>query len=639
MLACASATLAGKPLPPGGPSGKLRIMRDTTIASHFKDLYCQEVYRETAAAGFNVLSLPNHKDFQGVRRRADLCASWGMYYLQWLRGTFGADRKNRPETCYVWPNGHVSRLLSPNSEEFWREMRKYLLEYARISVKQPAMMGVFFDFEPYDYPAWGMTYPLSYDRKIVDEFAQARGVTIPELEPARRKPWLEKNKLHKAFHEFQVAQWRKRCRELRRDIDKINPYFRIVIYPRIWASPFLAEAAGPEWGTRKAPLVVADPGDYGERLNHESFRHALDRRYRQFRQRKKKVQEICGPGKGLLLEGLDPIGRRGEPEHFARNAVMMCDAVDGYWVFYEGPAYDGKSRFDPNSGPHKDYYIWFARANQAIIDGNLKMWKQPRTTPVIFKRTPKHPDRLQLANSTVPFTFSVTEYLKDTGDWECVELVENYHLDRRYLENFDVIYLKNLNAGPTDRKWVIEQIRQYVGGGGGVLLNIDQPWLRKSPFPEIARFPEPEKTAGGKTRLFPKYKGPLRVAANHKALGTVKKDQTFSPYYPPYNTYRVGPKGTVLIVDDQGRAVFVAGRYGKGRVVFAGVNFPRPSTIRHYYNVPIDQLPNKDLRVFYESHRGPWYPPGTERDILLGLMNWLAGKKPGALATPPKRKR
>jgi len=101
MLACASAALGAKPLAPGGPSGKLRIMRDTTIASHFKDIFCEEVYRQTAAAGFNVLSLPHHKDFESIRRRADLCASWGLYYLQWIRGTFGADRKNHPETCYV----------------------------------------------------------------------------------------------------------------------------------------------------------------------------------------------------------------------------------------------------------------------------------------------------------------------------------------------------------------------------------------------------------------------------------------------------------------------------------------------------------------------------------------------------------
>ncbi len=93
------------------------------------------------------------------------------------------------------------------------------------------------------------------------------------------------------------------------------------------------------------------------------------------------------------------------------------------------------------------------------------MWKDPRTTPIIYKRTPKYPDRLQLANATIPYTFSVTLFLQETGDYECVELVENFHLDRRYLENFDVIYLKNINAGSTDRQWVAGQLREYVANG------------------------------------------------------------------------------------------------------------------------------------------------------------------------------
>ena len=625
MLACAAAPTSAQSLEPGGPTGKLRLMRDKTIQIHFQNYEAEAIFRETAAAGFNILSLPGHKDFDSVRRRADRCADWGLYYLQWLNGTFGADRKNHPETCYVWPNGHVSRLLSPNSDEFWEQMRKYLLAYARMSVAQPAMMGAFFDFEPYDYPAWGMTYPLSYDQRIMDEFAAARRITIPELEPEQRKPWLRENKLHEAFDTFQVAGWRKSCRELRQAIDAVNPRFRIAVYPGVWQTPFLAEAVAKAWGTLEAPLICADPGDYGERLNHESFRSALDRRYSMFRQRQSLVKELSGEGEVVLLEGLDPIGRRGEPEHFARNAVMMCDAADGYWVFYEGPAYDGRSRHDSHCGPHKEYFIWFARANQAIIEGDLEMWKQPRTTPIQFERTPAHRDRIQLANSTVPFTFSVTRYLQDTGGYECVELVESYHLDARYLRNFDVVYFKALNGGSNKRTWVIEQIREYVGAGGGVLFNIDHPWLEESPFPEIARFPEPV----GEER-FPKHEGTLPVVATHEALGSVKQGQVIDPFHPPHTFFPKGPEGTVLLRDQEGRDVAVVGQFGKGRAAFVGLNFPRPSTIRNYYNKPLDEIERPGLEVFYKSNEGPWYPPGIERDFLKELMDWLSDKRPVA---------
>ena len=48
-------------------------------------------------------------------------------------------------------------------------------------VESNQKVGVFLDFEPYDRPAWGMTYPLSYDAEILRMFAEAEGSALPDL--------------------------------------------------------------------------------------------------------------------------------------------------------------------------------------------------------------------------------------------------------------------------------------------------------------------------------------------------------------------------------------------------------------------------------------------------------------------------
>jgi hypothetical protein len=54
-----------------------------------------------------------------------------------------------------------------------------------------------------------------------------------------------------------------------------------------------------------------------------------------------------------------------------KNAVMIDQVADGYWVFCEGPGYDGE---------HEQYFAWFDGANQG----------DHVATTRCLARTPKH---------------------------------------------------------------------------------------------------------------------------------------------------------------------------------------------------------------------------------------------------------
>ena len=605
ILTAISTARAARP----GLNDKWRIMRDKTMQIHLT-VDSERVVRETAAVGFNVLSLPGHKDLAGIRRRVDMCARYDIGFLQWFRGTahYGGP-KDQEETRYVWPSGHVSRLLSPNSDAYWDHMGKYILAYAKMSAEQPAMMGVFLDFEPYDKPAWGMTYPLSYDNEILQMFAAAKGIEIPTLPGKERKPWIDDNGHHEAFEKFQVAHWRKKASELRRAVDAHNPDFVFVVYPALHRSIFLREVVGQSWGTERAPLISADPGNYGERPQFIHYDDALRKRFDFLKKEAEKVHGMGFPVRYLV--GLDPIGRLGDAEFFGKSGAMFSEAADGYWVFYEGPRFENKLTLKTPSGDHRDYYQWFARGNQAIIDGNYEFWRKPRHTPPTYKRKAQDPQKRQYAEYSHPYTYSVTKLMQEKG-FEASHLVEHWHLDADYLANFDVVFLKNFGAAAEDKSKIRAELREHVRRGGSVLLNSSLRGFQGSPFPEIATFPSGRP---------PRHEGRFVIQGPHPALGGVEPGTVHKPYYPFYTSYTAGQEGEVLATDEEGRHVLIAGTFGQGRVVFAGINYPRPSEVRnHFVNVPEDpELEN--IEVFW--HQKQPYPHGVERQVLEGVLDWL----------------
>ncbi len=369
-----------------GRSVKLRILVDKVMQPEEKWVTKEWIVKETAEAGFNVFSPRSGYDrLDEVRQVTKWCEKYGIYHMPWMRGTLsappGAEAAGKR---LVWASGGEQLLWSPNSDEFWDWTTKYIVEYAKMSAENEHLMGVFLDYENYARGSQGNCYALSYDDLIMGKFAQAKGLKLPQLEPAKRRAWLEEQGLHEEFSAFQISHWRERCRMLREAVDKYNPKFQFCIYPAP-GTLFMVEAAYPEWATEEAPLILADACTYGRPSRFLPEAEALEGN----RQRLLKGMQV--PQKAgipfMYAGGIDPVVKGADPEFSGKNAVMISETTDGYWIFYEGPKY---------KKDHPDYFKWFTWANKAIAEGNFAAWHKPRETAEdwtldVFKRTgPKH---------------------------------------------------------------------------------------------------------------------------------------------------------------------------------------------------------------------------------------------------------
>jgi hypothetical protein len=354
-----------------GRKEKLRILVDKVMQPERNWVTEEWMVRETAEAGFNVYS-PRHgfDKPDAVRQVTDWCAKYGIYHLPWMRGTLEAPPG--PESDgkrLVWASGGEQSLYSPNADEFWEWTTKYIVEYAKLSKESPHLFGVFLDYENYSPRSEGNCYDLSYDDIILTKFAKAQGLDLPRLALTERKKWLEDQGLHDAFAELQVSHWRERCRTLRQAIDAVDPTFQFCIYPAP-GTPFMVKACYPEWATEKAPLMLADPWTYGRPSRFLPQKESLEGNLAKLQNGMKIPKEAGIPF--IYAGGIDPVVTGADPEFCGKNAVMISEATDGYWIFYEGPKYNVD---------HPDYFRWFMWANEHIRQGTFAAWHEPRSEP------------------------------------------------------------------------------------------------------------------------------------------------------------------------------------------------------------------------------------------------------------------
>jgi hypothetical protein len=354
-----------------GRDVKLKILVDKTMQPEEEWVTKEWMIRETAEAGFNAFSpRRGHDRLDEVRQVTRWCEKYGIYHMPWMRGSLRAPGGSEADgRRVVWASGSEQPLWSPNADEFWRWTSKYIIAYAKISVELPHLMGVFLDYENYSPGGHGNLYSLSYDDIIMRKFGKAKDTTIPKLELDKRRQWLEQQKLHEDFETFQVAHWRERCTRLRTAVDKVNPQFQFCVYPAP-GTKFMLEAVYPEWGTEKAPLILADPSTYGRSSRTLPQVEALKKNREKLIKRRKTA--IAANIPFVYAGGIDPVVTGADPEFSGKNAVMISETTDGYWVFYEGVEYNDD---------HPDYFKWFTWANEAIVDDDFDVWREPRRTP------------------------------------------------------------------------------------------------------------------------------------------------------------------------------------------------------------------------------------------------------------------
>ncbi|GMV95069.1 MAG: hypothetical protein AMXMBFR82_48470 [Candidatus Hydrogenedentota bacterium] len=354
-----------------GRTVKFTCVVDKVMQAHKGWVAEEWMIREAAEAGFNIYSPRiGFDNLEAVANVTAWCEKNGIFHLPWMRGTLAVamDDPKADGKRVVWANGVEQPLWSPNSDELWEWMTKYIVAYAEMSAKNDHLIGVFLDYENYAEGKQGNLYSLSYDRLILDTFAEAEGVEIPELATAEREPWLREQNLHERFEAFQIAHWRERCRALREAVDALDPKFQFWLYP-VPGTRFLQEAAYYELTSEAAPMVIADQTTYGRPSAFLPEQEALKANRAKLEQYK---QIPAGMGVPYLYSGgIDPVVRGADPEFCGKNAVMISEVTDGYWIFYEGPKY---------TTTHGDYFHWFSWANRAIAEGRFEAQHEPRQT-------------------------------------------------------------------------------------------------------------------------------------------------------------------------------------------------------------------------------------------------------------------
>ena len=563
-----------------GADEKLRVLVDKVLMATNDWVMTEAHIEEIAAAGFNVVSpRRGSDDIAEVRRIAALAAKHGMRYMPWMRATLlvPEDEPAHSGKRLVWADGTQQDLYSPNAEELWEWMSGQILGFARVSVEEPALMGVFLDFENYAPRSQSNAYALSYDQGILEQFGRVRQVDVPELPTADRKRWLEYNGHDQAFADFQVASWRRRCRLLRQDVDEINPEFQFCVKPAP-GTFFVERAVWPEWTSQPAPLILADATTYGRPAGLVPHQQALVANRRRIEPRPQRVS--VEPFR--YIGGIDPIFKGADPEFSGKNAVMLADLTDGYWVFYEGPDYDGD---------HPDYFRWFTWANEAIAAGRFEAQHEPRETAEPWDAPELQPKTAKPQVALYGLKPRMVKMLEEDGSFE---LHEFSGLVPAYLHALDVVVLQNFNIDlEFDHEWV-QALRTFVLEGGGLMIAHDTGWFMASPLPEIAVRDVPTRHAESVRHV---VETDLQVMMAHPALGGLQEEARFATEFRDHMIFRAGPQGRVVIENLLGDPVYVIGEMGEGRAVFTG--------------------------SYYGYTRPLAWP---ESQAFLGCIRWLAGE-------------
>jgi len=131
-----------------------------------------------------------------------------------------------------------------------------------------------------------------------------------------------------------------------------------------------------------------------------------------------------------------------------------------------------------------------------------------------------------------------------------------------------IIFPAARDIGDTTEDWA-KNVRKFVEDGGGVIFSHNS----------IGRFPS---SAFGKP-LFPEicsgYDGQIsndkniEITEQHPSTGNFAKGEKFEHEYTDHLFLKSGPQGAVIIKDAKGNPVMVAGKVGKGHVIYTGQIF------------------------------------------------------------------
>jgi hypothetical protein len=350
---------------PFGSLEKMSIFINVLMAVANSYTHEEWMVDQARNAGFNTYIAPRLRTVT-LEDVAGWCASRNMKTFYWQRGTYAVSLTDPTyDGKRYYPGTGEEAILSPNSDELWTYLTDIATDCATSSINYPAIQGLFFDFENYNFPngaGYHQTYFLSYDDVIIGKYETARSITVSAT-PPQRKQWLIDNNYHDDFKAFQINHWRDRLSQLRAAVDAINPQFQFIMYPfgnfdTVNRPPFLYGDNAPisRLSSAQSPLALAHYQSY---YAPYSIIHDADLQIPKTRsQLLNSISDADDFGTPfMMLAGFDPICLDFY-EFLARAPITGAEVGEGNWVFYEGLPYP--------SDEHDECMDWFTWANAKI---------------------------------------------------------------------------------------------------------------------------------------------------------------------------------------------------------------------------------------------------------------------------------
>jgi len=138
------------------------------------------------------------------------------------------------------------------------------------------------------------------------------------------------------------------------------------------------------------------------------------------------------------------------------------------------------------------------------------------------------------------------------------------------------------------------------------MLVHDTAWFMDSPFPEIARRGYPTQRVEAERHVV--ETDLITEDVRHPALRGIEPGMQFATEFRDHMIFEPGEAGTVLMRNEFGDPVYVAGQAGEGRVIFSGCYYG--------YTNPLS---------------------GGEAEVFWRAVDWLAGEGPNY--RPPIQRR
>ncbi len=344
----------------------------------------EALIKKAKELGFNSLLTVGNESDQTVRNGLGLAGrhAMRMFVVYNLRNSLNAAAlQSAAGRRFTGADGIVdTQYPCPFDEDGWNTaLGEPGVAMARLSTQYPAAVGLLFDIEDYskrNRKHWRGWMDHCFCDHCFDSFCKAHSLETDHeaVSPQTRKDWLSINDNVEQYKAHQHKEAERICRNIRDQVDQINPDFLMACYPWGDSNYFVDYIRG--LGTERAPFLLFD-------YHYRGYSPNFAMRARELAGKDLHVRLVPGQG---CFGGVD-LGPMLTAAHCYYSAVTH----DGYWI-YEGshPILTGQDDWiDSVPGTLAQWQQWIKTANDdldrrtadANYQSNLPLPRDPLLDP------------------------------------------------------------------------------------------------------------------------------------------------------------------------------------------------------------------------------------------------------------------